>query len=223
MAELLILLAILAGAIWLDHAIQVRSRSSAPSSHDSPLPPAAGDYLRSVETELDLPAGDRDSVRAELADHLADSIAAITAEGLDADRATREALARLGNPGELARSINAAHRSTRRLLAGAAGGVFEAGFGAVYGYVVAFLIMAIVAIVAGTALRPVLDAVSKALPGVSAAVADPAVFGAVLWGAAFMAGRRSVQTLTRASRRGWGEVGRWWALAGFAPGFCSSS
>jgi len=47
------------------------------------------------------------------------------AEGLDEERAAAEAIARLGRPEALARDLEAARRTTRRLLAGAAGGVFR--------------------------------------------------------------------------------------------------
>ena len=76
-------------------------------------------YLDRMTTELRLPAADVAEVRAELADHLHDSIASLEAEGFEPERAIREALGRLGPPAALGRQLRAAHQSTRRLLAGA--------------------------------------------------------------------------------------------------------
>ena len=183
----------------------------------SAMPPEAAEYLATLDSHLRLPPEVRADIRAELADHLSDSIEAIEAEGLDRDQAAREALARLGRPEDLAAQLRTAHQTTRRLLAGAAGGVFQAGVGALGGYLVGVAIAVILSIFAGTALRPLLNLVSEHLPDVSKAVSGGSgIWTAILWVPAFVAGRRSVQALSRGSRRSPSEVGRWWALGGFA-------
>jgi hypothetical protein len=92
-------------------------------------------YLDRMATEMRLPAGDTADIRAELLDHLADSIAALEAEGFDHQAAIREALGRLGPPVELGRQLRAAHQTTSRLFAGAGGGVLAAGGGFLLGYI----------------------------------------------------------------------------------------
>ena len=96
------------------------------------------EFLDQVEFEVQLPAVDAAEVRAELADHLADSIRSLEEEeGFGPDEAIREALGRMGPARELGRHIRAAHQSRRRLLAGAGGGVVAATGGFVVGYLAA--------------------------------------------------------------------------------------
>ncbi|HEX7491801.1 MAG TPA: permease prefix domain 1-containing protein [Candidatus Limnocylindrales bacterium] len=112
-----------------------------PDSEASPTQPhEVSAYLDRLTSTLSLPAADAAEVRAELADHIADSIESLEAEGLDREKAIRESLARLGSPTELGDQIRAAHQSTRRLLAGAGGGIFAAGGGFVIGYFTGFAI-----------------------------------------------------------------------------------
>jgi len=220
--DLLLLLTLLAIAIWVDSRIQRHGRGAIPRSAGADLGPEAHEYLSRVDAGLELPARDREEIRSELLDHLIDSVAAIEAEGLDQERATREALARLGNPGELARAMNRAHRSTRRLLAGAGGGVFEAGVGAVvgivFGWILALLCVVVAAILLTTILRPVTDLAAGFLPAFdtdpNATGANTALFAGVCAFAAWMAARRAVRTSHRLSRWSIGTVGRWWALVG---------
>jgi hypothetical protein len=221
-ANLLLLLALLLVAIWIDGRIQRHGKHDLPPETDANLGPETYEYLDRVDAGLDLPARDRREIRSELLDHLIDSTAAIEAEGLDRERATREALARLGNPGELARAMNRAHRSTRRLLAGAGGGVFEAGVGAVvgivFGYVLALLCVLVAAILLTTILRPVTDLAAGFLPAFdtdpNATGANTALSAGVCAFAAWMAARRAVRTTHRLSRRSIRTAGRWWALIG---------
>ena len=96
------------------------------------------EFLDRVEFEVQLPAVDAAEVRAELADHLADSIRSLEEEeGFGPDEAIREALGRMGPARELGRHIRSAHQSKRRLLAGAGGGVVAATGGFVVGYLAA--------------------------------------------------------------------------------------
>jgi hypothetical protein len=221
MANLVWLVIILAvvGLLWqrrLD-AKASRAKCSRPVTPPGDLASEAQDFLDVVDRDLGLPPDVRADVRAELAAHLSDSISAIEAEGLDESRATREALARLGSPQELARSMRAAHQTARRLLAGAAGGVFQAGVGAVQGYILFTVLIFLPVILIGTPLRPLVNLVADHLPAIgqpgletgSAFAALVSVF------VVFAAGRRSVRALTRGSRRTDAGVRRGWALAGF--------
>jgi hypothetical protein len=159
-----------------------------------------------------------------MAGHFRDSIAAIESEGLDPERAAREAIARLGSPTELAAELTSAHRTTRRLLAGAAGGVFHATLGAAGGLLLGIAIVAAAlcgaAVVTGTLLRPPTEFVFASLPALRAALAGlPMVTALLAWAccvAAFVAARRGVAVSTRISRRTPAVVRRIWAAAGFA-------
>jgi hypothetical protein len=197
---------------------QEARRHALDSRVEAPLPPEALDYLAEVNAGLELPAETRTEVRAELADHLSDSIAAIAAEGHDAGFATREAIARLGSANDLARGLSKIHQSTQQLLAGAAGGVWSAGIGAVQGYVFAVTVFLLAAILFTIGLRPAVDFVVDHVirPNV-----DPhelgfgtALAGMLAWPAAFVAGRRGVRASAEISGRPAAGLGRWWALAG---------
>ena len=197
---------------------------------EPPLPHEVEEYLGNLDGALTLPAQVRAEIAAEMADHFRDSIAAIGAEGLDADRAAREAIARLGNPAELAAELNRAHRTTRRLLAGAAGGVFPATLGAAGGLLLGIAIVAAAlcgsAVVTGTLLRPPTEFLYAGLPALRAAMAGlPMVTALLAWAscvAAFVAARRGVAVSTRISRRTGATVRRVWAIAGFATLFVAA-
>jgi uncharacterized membrane protein len=212
------------GAVWMDRRAGVAARAEAlryglePRPSVASLPADAEGFLATLDRSLDLPANVRSEIHDELSCHLEDSIAALQAEGLESDRATREALARLGRPEELARQIRKAHQTTRRLLAGAGGGVFSAGVGVVQGYILGIVIFLTAAIAMVVLVGPAINLVTSKLLNVQLAVpniASPSVFGAVLaWVPAFIAGRRAVQASAQASQRTVRQVGRWWAVAG---------
>ena len=212
------------GAVWMDKRAGVAARAEALRYGLEPRPPVASlpadaeGFLATLDRSLDLPANIRSEIHDELSCHLEDSIAALQAEGLESDRATREALARLGRPEELARQIRKAHQTTRRLLAGARGGVFSAGVGVVQGYILGIVIFLAAAIAIAVIVGPAVNLVTSKLLNVQLAVpnsASPSVFGAVLaWVPAFIAGRRAVQASAQASQRTVRQVGPWWAVAG---------
>ena len=159
-------------------------------------------YLDRMASALVLPAADVAEVRAELTDHIADSVASLEAEGLDAERAIRETLARLGSPVELGRQIRAAHQSTRRLLAGAGGGVFAASGGFVLGWIAGFAI-ALVVIIIGAACYGVLGLAGIKVPGLDdhgGTISSLMTAGALLF-AATQATRYAVRTSAGISRR----------------------
>ena len=132
-------LAIAVLALWLIHWSERAPRGGLPLMADgrTATSPQVTGFLDRVEFELELPAVDAAEVRAELADHLADSIRSLEEDGFGLDEATSEALGRMGPARELGRQIRAAHQSRRRLLAGAGGGVFAAAGGFVVGYLAA--------------------------------------------------------------------------------------
>jgi hypothetical protein len=186
-----------------------------PGADADPDPIAA--YLDRMSGELTLPAADVAEVRAELADHLWDSVASLEAEGLDREAATREALGRLGPPAELGRQIRAAHQSTRRLLAGAGGGVFAAGGGFVLGYigggvVVTVLALGLYALVSGLA------ALGFHFPDLlqdSSGMGSNAILIGLTWAiAAWAATRYAARTSASVSHRTPRAVAALWALAG---------
>ena len=213
------------GAVWMERRAGVAARAEAErrslerSRSTASLPAEAEDFLATLDTRLELPAEVRTEIRDELSGHLEDSISALETEGLDRDRATREALARLGRPEELARQIRAAHQTTRRLLAGAGGGVFAAGTGVIEGYVFGILIflMAVFAVggilAAANLLANSLLHQQFSMIGVPSASAGAAMLA---WVPAFVAGRGAARASARTSQRNVRQTGTFWAIAGFA-------
>lgn len=200
------------------NARSAASRQTLQGRVPDPLPAEAAEYLTRLDSQLELPAGVRAEIRAELSDHLSDSIAAIQAEGRDFDFAVGEALARLGRTDDLARQLRRAHQPTRRLLAGAAGGVWAAGVGAIQGTILAGWVLLVAALVIGVGLRPVIDFVATHFIPVEFDQNElgfgTAVGAAVAWLPAFVAGRRAVRACALVSGRTATQLGPWWALAG---------
>src|SRR5665811_1425301 len=164
--------AFLIAAIWLVRRSE-RRLSVGPEDPYAPIAPGPDGegpisvYLERMTGTLALPAGDVAEVRAELADHLQDSIATLEAEGFEREAAIREALGRLGPPAELGRQLRAAHQSTRRLLAGAGGGVFAAGGGFVLGYF-GGIGLGLLGLLAGVAVGALLAAGGVPIPDITA-------------------------------------------------------
>jgi hypothetical protein len=174
-------------------------------------------YLDRMTTELRLPAADVAEVRAELADHVRDSTASLEAEGLELERAIREALGRLGPPAELGRQLRAAHQSTRRLLAGAGGGVFAAGGGFVLGYF-GGAVLALLGFLAVSAVVALLAVVGVHLPAITSQddgnTINSLLYVTALAVAAATATRYAVRTSAGLSRRAPRTVAIFWAAAG---------
>ena len=87
---------------------------------------------------LRLPDEEATDVLEELRSHLAESAAGLVGEGLTAEQAERESIARLGNPDALADGIRTARQTRRRMLAAAGAGVIAATSGLFWGYLFAF-------------------------------------------------------------------------------------
>ena len=80
------------------------------------------DFLREVADGLPFDAAERADILEELRAHVADSTAALEAEGRSPDDARRTAVERLGPPERLAKALTEARRNRRRLLAAAGAG-----------------------------------------------------------------------------------------------------
>jgi hypothetical protein len=174
-------------------------------------------YLDRMTTELRLPAADVAEVRAELVDHVRDSIASLEAQGFEPERAIREALGRLGPPAELGRQLRAAHQSTRRLLAGAGGGVFAAGGGFVLGYF-GGIALGLLGFLAAFAVGTLLAVAGVHLPNITSRddgdTINSLLYATALAVAAATATRYAVRTSAGLSRRAPRTVAVFWAVAG---------
>jgi hypothetical protein len=222
------LLILAVAGIWLNRKSERRLAQGPAANPDQRLPASPADdqvsaYLDRLGAGLALPAADVAEVRAEVADHLADSIAALQAGGLGRDAAIAEALTRLGPADELGRQLRRAHQSTRRLLAGAGGGVLAAGGGFIFGYMVGgVLIFAAALVLAGIASA--LATAGIRLPDLSFGDTSGQTSSAILRGlalavAAATAMRWAARTSAATSRRtpttlAWA----WAALGGVAFG-----
>ena len=215
--------ALLIAAVWLVRRSE-RRLGAGPDAHAAPTQLATDvtseitAYLDRMTGELALPAADVAEVRAELADHLQDSIASLEAEGLDRDSAIREALGRLGPAAELGRQLRMAHQSKRRLLAGVGGGVFAGGGGFVLGYL-GGIMLALFAALALALATPLLAAVGLRLPDITSGDhsgnAVNSIFLAVATAiAAGAATRYAVRTSASLSRRTPRSVSVFWAVGG---------
>jgi hypothetical protein len=200
-----------------------RRLGAGPDESDSPVTPGQtgadeiSAYLDRMTTELRLPAADVAEVRAELVDHVHDSIASLEAEGFEPERATREALGRLGPPAELGRQLRAAHQSTRRLLAGVGGGVFAAGGGFVLGYL-GGIVLGLLGFLAVVAVGALLAAAGVRPPDITSNdggnTINSLLYVTVLAVAAATATRYAVRTSAGLSRRAPRTVAVFWAVAG---------
>ena len=214
--------AFLIATVWLVRRSE-RRLSTGPGDPYTPIAPGPDGadpisaYLDRVTGALALPAGDVAEVRAELVDHLQDSIATLEDEGLEREAAIREALGRLGPPAELGRQLRAAHQSNRRLLAGAGGGVFAAGGGFVLGYLGVAALALLLALVLA-AVAAVLTLVGVRLPDIiNSSSGDYAgnslMLSVMLAVAAAFATRYAVRTSAGLSRRAPRTVAVFWAAA----------
>jgi hypothetical protein len=103
-------------------------------------------YLGRVGDRLGMPPDSKADILEELDGHVAESVAGLIDEGLTPELAEREALARLGDPGELADGIRRARQTRRRLLLATGFGVWAAVGGAFWGYLFAFAVVTVSAL-----------------------------------------------------------------------------
>ncbi len=100
------------------------------------------DFLRDVADGLPFDAAERGEILEELRAHVADSTAALEADGRSPDDAQRTALERLGPPERLAEALTEARRNRRRLLSAAGAGSWALLTGGIYGWLIGILLAA---------------------------------------------------------------------------------
>jgi uncharacterized membrane protein len=105
-------------------------------------------YLARVAAALRMPDATTREITEELAAHLADARDALVEAGLTIDHADREALARLGNPEDLANGVRRAHQTRRRLATAIGPAVGATIRGAVVGYFFGIGLLTLAAILA---------------------------------------------------------------------------
>jgi hypothetical protein len=176
-----------------------------------PLPPALlTDYLERLRSKLNLPDGMESEVVAEIENHIDDSRTALEAEGLEPGAALREALVRLGSATELAEHIRRAHQTTRRMLAGAAGGVFLMPGAYVASYVVGSLILLVASVVAREIFLDVNATANQLLTYEQGFLAGVATLSVV----SFYTARTGVRVSAAISCRPPATLSGYWALLG---------
>ena len=122
-------------------------------------------YLDQVAGRLRLPDEEATDVLEELRSHLAESAAGLVGEGLTAEQAERESIARLGNPDALADGIRTARQTRRRMLAAAGAGVIAATSGLFWGYLFAFALTTLAGIVTTILISLGLQVLHLSSPG----------------------------------------------------------
>ncbi len=176
----------------------------------------ADDYLARVAARLGLPEPYASEVREELAAHLTDATYALIAEGLTPEQAEREAIARLGSPDALADELRHAHQTRRRLLAGAAGGVWAAAGHGIGGTLLGIGLLFVIFVpltFTEFALRRLAGMEWRDLGGQEW---NAVFYPLAMCVGAFLAGRRAVQAMAAKSLRRRHQVAGWWAVSGFA-------
>jgi hypothetical protein len=163
-----------------------------------------------MRSRLGMPEGLETEIVAEMRDHITDSCSALEAEGLDPAAATREALARLGSPVDLGDQIRRAHQTTRRMLAGAAGGVFAMP-GA---YVAGVVVGQVPSVVALFAALGVFTVVGLSSNNLMTTYLSPVVGMVALAVGVFYAARTGVRVFGAVSRHTPASLGRSWAIVG---------
>ncbi len=184
---------------------------------DPGRPAGTDDYLARVSAGLRLPEPYAGEVRDELAAHLADATETLIEEGLPQEQAEREAIARLGSPDVLADALRRTHQTRRRLLAGAAGGVWAAVGHGIGGTILGYgLLMAVALSIA--VLAAVLNRLIRLDWSLDVSVPYQAWTTSLAAGAmcvgAFLGARRAVQATAARSLRSVRQIGPWWALGG---------
>ncbi len=170
-----------------------------------------------MATELRLHDDRAREVVDELAAHIADTTDALVGEGLDRERAEREALARLGDARELGRGLRRANRTTRRLLAGATGGAWAATKAGLGGLLIAYGAMVLLVLGLLMLVSLLNRAFSTEISLQSSDRGWNTVFlGGVLWFAAARAATAAVAVASARSLWRASEIRPWVAVAGAA-------
>jgi DNA-binding PadR family transcriptional regulator len=192
-----------------------------------PRHPSIAQYVDELAATLDLPRIDRDRVRQEIADHLADSTHLLEQTGMDTTAAVTEAIDRIGNSRDLAVLIGRAQHSKERRDRAVLCALFE-----LVGEVLLWLAVSAAAFAVGPGLADLIKTMGR-FAGIHLVVLTSAEWAtnqmaAMLCVGAFAAGRLSTGHLARISRHSDAAVRRRWAVVGalavlavalFLPGY----
>jgi hypothetical protein len=188
-----------------------------PTSGESGRPgwAALAAYADDLGARLDLPRTERDRVRQEIADHLADSAQALEQHGYGSEVAASEAISRLGSPRDEATLIEQAEQSSGRLNRAIRRALFL-----LVAEMVLWLILSIVVLVVAPDVTGMVVSIGR-LVGLHLAVLESAEWGTnqvaiMACLGAFAAGRLSMGMLARISRHGDAALRRPWAVGGAA-------
>ena len=175
---------------------------------------AIAEYADDLRTGLDLPRIEADRVRQEIADHLADSAAALRLGGLDAT-ATAEAIRGPGEAHDLADRIGRAEHTKARMGRARVRAAIEFA-----GEVVVWLALSVAVFVVSPGLADIATTVAG-LAGLHLVVLTSAEWATnqmavMLCIGAFAAGRMSMGQLARISRHRDSTLRKRWAVGGAA-------
>ncbi len=173
-----------------------------------------GDYLDRLDAALDLPAEERAAVREEIAAHLVDEQASLTAAGGLQDAALATAIGRLGDPAGLGRELTRARQTRRSLLAAAGSGTWAAAGAALRGWVIGLALL-----VAGLSIAGAVTAIAFRVGAIGTwTIMDQgwltAVAATTLWFGAWAGGRAFVSTAARGAHRRAERIRPFVAVAG---------
>ncbi len=176
--------------------------------------PAIQAYLDALVASLDLPVEERIEAREEIGSHVADVRAELIDAGMGSERASAEALRRLGPPDVLARELTRARHSRRALLAAVGGATWASAEAAARGLVLG-IAGASVMVAAGMLL---MAGASRLVGDGTWALSDAGwvtlAGGAVVWVSAAFAGRTFVSIVAHRSHRSAGRLRPWVAAIG---------
>lgn len=178
---------------------------------------AVDTYLDSLQMALRLSPTYCSDVRHEVADHITDASARLTALGNTTAEAVAEVLEALGPPKVLAECINEAQLTRSRLRRGLSWGSAVATLTGMVGFAVAFDAIEIsVPWIVGL-IVPIASRVGIHLHAPATAEWDSQTFAVALCIGAFLSARRSMPFLADRSRQADSAVWRTWAVAGGLP------
>ena len=186
-----------------------------PNDHE-PNSLAITRYSDELGAALDLPLQHANRVGGEIADHLADSVRALQATGLDASVATTQAIGNLGSVAGLADRIERAQQTRARLRRGIRAAIHSL----VDEVILAFVLSVLVIMVLAPTAADFVVGLAKVLGG-HVTVLRPGPWAInqlalVLCVGAFSAGRISMGHLARISRHRDATLRARWAVSGAA-------
>lgn len=124
-------------------------------------------YLASVAARLRLPGPLAEEIIEEVEAHIVDATASLVDDGLAPDRAEREAIARLGDPGELGDGLRRARQTRRRLLSAVGYGAWAAINGLAWSWLFGYVLFVVASVVASLILMATVSAAGMSTSGFS--------------------------------------------------------